>query len=203
MSLVFFWLSVRCGWLDDESTIHQHSLYCYCQQFTGIYMHRICVCKATKLAPSPAGVGLTCVSLVPRRLARGGAKVWARDYPGLGTRLATSRRFRMCVAMRLVWVRLIVTTSAICSYLTFIPSACTIAGRSSHPDVQLCAHSDILGTILFNAHPLQVFKPKFCPHLTGSQGGAFGYRLGSERGLPINRVAGSNATRVHIWFLTF
>ena len=30
-------------------------------------------------------------------------------------------------------VRLVVTTSAICSYLTFIPSACTIAGRSSHP----------------------------------------------------------------------
>ena len=89
-------------------------------------------------------------------------------------------------------------TSAICSYLTFIPSACTIAGRSSHPDVQLCAHSDILGTILFNAHPLQVFKPKFCSRLTGSQGGAFGYRLGSERGLPINRVAGSNAARVHI-----
>ena len=38
-------------------------------------------------------------------------------------------------------VRLIVTTSAVCSYLTFIPSACIIAGRSSHPDIQLWAHS--------------------------------------------------------------
>ena len=54
------------------------------------------------------------------------------------------------------------------SYLTFISSAYTIAGRSSHPaaDMQLCAHSDILGTIPFNAHHLRVYwgEPERAPH---------------------------------------
>ena len=37
-------------------------------------------------------------------------------------------------------------------------------------------------------------KAKFFHHLTGSQGGAFGYSLGSERCLPNNRVACSRRT---------
>ena len=89
--------------------------------------------------------------------------------------------------------RIIATTSTICSYLTFPPSACTIAGRSSH-DIS-CSSALSLGTIPFNAHHLRVYKAKIFTHLTGSQGGAFGNRLGSERGLPINRVACSRRTR--------
>ena len=34
---------------DHKSTFHQHSLYCYCQQFTEIYMHRTVICKAMRL----------------------------------------------------------------------------------------------------------------------------------------------------------
>ena len=61
-----------------------------------------------------------------------------------------------------------------------------------------CERSSVQEQFHITHITVTVYEPKFCTRLTGSQGGAFGYRLGSERGLPINRVAGSNATRVHI-----